>query len=68
MAKLSEGMVPPPGPTLPELDDELDALVLDELDDALDEVLDELEVPEHDTPQMEPTSARQVVSQSVLQQ
>jgi hypothetical protein len=68
MAKLSEEMVPPPGPTLPELEDELDALVVDELDAVVDELLDELEVPEHFSPQIEVTSPTQVVSQSVLQQ
>jgi hypothetical protein len=57
-------MVPPPGPTLPELEDELDALVL-ELDEELEEELDELEVPEH-WPQV--ASPTQVLSQSVLQQ
>jgi hypothetical protein len=64
-AKLSVEMVPPLGPTAPELEDELDALVLEEL---VELVVDELELPPHVVPQMDVTSPTQVLSQLVLQQ
>jgi hypothetical protein len=65
MAKLSVESVPPPDPTVPP---ELEELVLEVLEvEELDELL-ALELPEHDSPQIEPASVTHVAFQLVVQQ